>query len=420
MKKKTIVILSLIIAVTLVFAACADNSGLTIPKEQANADLPADATLGAAPNNAAAIVVMVINGKEIYKDQYDNAYSTIASQYGLSEEDSSYAVLIQQSAIDLLISEQTMLQKIEELGYMNLTDEEMAEAQEQAQAELDYVTSTATDTIIAGLPENYTDDELQTATTAYEDMILAKYGFTRESFLEYFIQAIAVENARAELLKDIIPSDDEVLAQYNNTVEADKEAIGSDLSVYDGYLASYKDSYYIPEGVRYVKHVLITLSDEQTSAISTARSDEGDEAANKLREEALLTIADKANEVLTKLQNDEISFTDAVTEYGQDPGMEYYPDGYEVYNGCTLYVQEFTDGAMALKNVGDISGLIATDYGYHIIEYTSDRAAGPIPFESVQQSIYDSLVTTVQDEAWQAMLSEWAAAADYTVYEDKL
>ena len=183
-----------------------------------------------------------------------------------------------------------------------------------------------------------------------------------------------------------------------------KKPIGSDLSVYDTYLASYQESYYIPEGVRYVRHILIALDDELASEINTTRSNDGDEAANTLRDESLLTIEEKANEVLSLLQNEEITFTDAIAEYNDDPGMEYYPEGYEIYSGCTLYVPEFTDNAMSLENVGDITGLVATDYGYHIIEYTTDRASGPVslrvcPAGYIRQSAPDSSGRSVAGSA---------------------
>ena len=62
LKKKTTIIFSLIIAVTLLFAACANDTELTLPQEHVDADLPSVATPGAAPDNDAAIVVMVVNG----------------------------------------------------------------------------------------------------------------------------------------------------------------------------------------------------------------------------------------------------------------------------------------------------------------------------------------------------------------------
>ena len=420
MKKKTTIIFSLIIAVTFLLAACANNSDLTLPQEQVDADLPSVATPGAAPNNDSAIIVMIVNGENVYKDKYDAAYSSVCNNLGLSENDTSFASLLQQSAIELLLSEEVMLQKLEELGYMDLSEEDMQSAKDQAQGELDYVTFSATESILAGLPDDYTEQEMDDAITAYEDQILSQYGLTRESFLEYFTQGIALQNAQAELLKDVVPTDEEVMAQYENTLAADEEAIGSDLSVYDTYLASYQESYYIPEGVRYVRHVLIALDDELATEISTTRTNDGDEAADKLRDESLLTIEEKANEVLSLLQNGEITFTDAIAEYNDDPGMEYYPEGYEIYSGCTLYVPEFTESAMSLENIGDITGLVATDYGYHIIEYTTDRTSGPVAFESVQQDIYDNLLPTLQDEAWQALLDQWVAEADYTVYNENI
>ena len=150
MKKKTTIIFSLIIAVTFLLAACANDADLTLPQEHVDADLPSVAVPGAAPDNDAAIVVMIVNGENVYKDKYNSAYSSVCNNLGLSEDDASFASLLQQSAVELLLSEEVMLQKLEELGYMDLSEEDMQSAQDQAQSELDYVTFSATESILAG------------------------------------------------------------------------------------------------------------------------------------------------------------------------------------------------------------------------------------------------------------------------------
>ncbi len=57
-------------------------------------------------------------------------------------------------------------------------------------------------------------------------------------------------------------------------------------------------------------------------------------------------------------------FDQLMTDYGMDPGVEQNPDGYTFGEG--EMVEPFYEGAKALEP-GQLSALIPTDYGYHII-----------------------------------------------------
>jgi parvulin-like peptidyl-prolyl isomerase len=420
LKKKITFILCAILAVAFVFGACAKADELSIPKEHDSANIPALASPGPAPNNAAAIVVMEVGGEKVYKDEFDEAYSSLCSQYGIAEDDESLSGMIADTALDLLLSEKVIRIKLKELGYMDLSDEDLENAQTQAQSELDYVTAGSIPSIIEELGEDYTEQEYKDALVKFEDELLSDYDLTREDFMNFFYETIALENARAELLKDAVPAEEEVKLQYNNFVEADKEAIGDDLASYESLLNQKGFSYYIPEGIRFARHILIKLDDESVSEISTLRQSGDDAAADEALTEALTTIQEESDTVLALLQSGDITFTEGIETYNEDPGMKSNPDGYEIYEGNGTFVESFTIGAMSLENLGDITGLVASDFGYHIIEYTSDKPAGAVAFESVHDAIYDSMVSTLQDNEWAKLIAQWKEEVPYTMYKDVL
>ncbi len=73
---------------------------------------------------------------------------------------------------------------------------------------------------------------------------------------------------------------------------------------------------------------------------------------------------ERAEEVLAKVEAGE-DFFKLVEEYGEDPGMVNNLDGYYFKEGDM--VEPFYEGAIALKE-GETSGLVETNYGYHIIK----------------------------------------------------
>jgi parvulin-like peptidyl-prolyl isomerase len=75
----------------------------------------------------------------------------------------------------------------------------------------------------------------------------------------------------------------------------------------------------------------------------------------------------KAEDVLAQIQKGEKSFEDLAKEYSEDTTAE---DGGDLsYFGKGTMVQEFETAAFSLR-VGETSGLVLTEYGYHIIKVT--------------------------------------------------
>ena len=103
----------------------------------------------------------------------------------------------------------------------------------------------------------------------------------------------------------------------------------------------------------YVDHILLLTKD---SATNEPLSEE-DAAAKKAQAEDLLSQL-QASEDLEAL------FTEFADTYGEDPGRESGA-GYLI-DPTTSFVQEFKDAAFALKP-GEISGIVESDYGYHIL-----------------------------------------------------
>lgn len=114
----------------------------------------------------------------------------------------------------------------------------------------------------------------------------------------------------------------------------------------------------------YVDHILLATKDTETN--------------ESLSEEEIAEKKAKADELLAQLQAADPSdledlFTQLAGENGEDPGRDS-ANGYLI-NADTSFVQEFKDAAFALRP-GELSGIVESDYGYHILlrkELTEDH-----------------------------------------------
>lgn len=82
---------------------------------------------------------------------------------------------------------------------------------------------------------------------------------------------------------------------------------------------------------------------------------------------------DKANTALAAVKEGKKSFEELATEYSEDPSAAQNK-GDLGWFGKGVMVQEFEDAAFSMKK-GEVSDLIHTDFGYHIIKILDTRTA---------------------------------------------
>ena len=107
------------------------------------------------------------------------------------------------------------------------------------------------------------------------------------------------------------------------------------------------------QGMFYVKHILLMTVDDSYQPLPE------DEIAGKKAQ---------AEELLARLQAEEdmpAMFDELMNTYSEDGGLASNPDGY-VFNGSDSLVGGFREAALELEE-GQLSGIVETDYGYHIM-----------------------------------------------------
>ncbi len=117
----------------------------------------------------------------------------------------------------------------------------------------------------------------------------------------------------------------------------------------------------------------------------------------------LVDSEDKANELLTAIRAGEISFEDAARENSSCPSSQ---------NGGSLgefgrgqMVPEFDKACFSME-VGEIAGPVQTQFGYHLIRLDDKKAAAPLHFGDVRESITRQLTAEKQQAAYRSKINQ--------------
>ena len=149
------------------------------------------------------------------------------------------------------------------------------------------------------------------------------------------------------------------------------------------------DEYLDSLGVFAVKHILLKNTDDNDQPLS-----EEELAQQKALAEDLLSQLQGASDL-------EAKFDELMNGYSQDPGLAANPDGY-VFNSTDSLVGGFREAALELE-VGQLSGLVETDYGWHIMLR--------LPLTEETKAEYGA---NFRDDALNDLIGQWEDEADVT------
>ena len=204
-----------------------------------------------------------------------------------------------------------------------------------------------------------------------DDAALKKY--YEQNPKEFQVQ----EQAKVEYVKF---SADDLLAK----VEVNKDDVRK-------YYDEHQNDFGTPEERR-AAHILITVN----AAASQAEQD----AAKA-----------KAEQLLQQARQNPAKFAELAKKNSQDPGSA--ANGGDLgFFGRGMMVKPFEDATFALK-VGEISGLVKSDFGYHIIKLIAVKPSRVLPFDEAREGIVNKL----RQQKAAEMFADMAERFSNTVYE---
>lgn len=149
------------------------------------------------------------------------------------------------------------------------------------------------------------------------------------------------------------------------------------------------DEYLDSLGVFAVKHILLKNTDDNDQPLS---------------DEALAEKKALADDLLSQLQGAsdlEAKFDELMNAYSEDGGLATNPDGYVFSAGDSL-VGGFREATLELE-IGGLSGVVETDYGYHIMLR--------LPLTEETKAEYGA---NFRADALEDQVQQWLDAADVT------
>lgn len=311
MKKLTAIIIALLMVAATALTAC---NGADKPVEENN--VPVDVTESTEFNTTLEEkLAEIVPTKDIDKEMLLNVggvpMSAAAVRYATIACNSFYADSTEENVEELKADEIDNFYRLN-AAVVNMADEmDINLSDEEFQ-------SSITDNYNA-MKESYGDDfetvvETYTYQTPYFYFLNQYYNLLYSKLYEqYSTEEEFAANLKAETLKDMLESETPYVR---------------------------------------AKHILVCFPEEgegEDGAITDAQ-----------KEETLK----KANDVLALVESGE-DFDALIAEYGEDPGAQTYPGGYYFTTG--MMVAPFEEAAFALEE-GQTSGLVETNYGYHIIK----------------------------------------------------
>ena len=366
-----------------------------------------------------------MTGGEMYtptEDDYNKVRETIATA---------------QARFEILLS------KMPELGVSDFTEEEKASLKKEAE-------NYYLENIYA-----YMQQGISMEDAAY---YLATQGLTVEMLYDNFYRSAIQEKVTAALEIDETVTDEDIQAKYEQLTSNYEKNYAKAPTQVETSANSGNTVYFMPENMRYVKHIVIiseneALVSEYNTAIQKLMAYESEYATvtaatyqpkydaivekaikeeclenidiweakvEDLKERYLESVRDEIDQILSAIENGE-SFDHLIETYSDDPGSKVEPvksNGYLVYENSAIWDEAFIEAAKALDNVGDVSEPAVGTLGVYIVKYESQPQSGKAGLDDVKEAVIQSVLSERRSNNFASLAEAWFAEGNIQVNLD--
>ncbi|GAC28077.1 SurA N-terminal domain-containing protein [Brumicola pallidula] len=359
--------------------------------------------VGSYLGSSSTPVAATVNGEDITLNEVEAAYQNqrtrMEAQFGESVAaafaNEAYLETFRTQVLDQLISEKLIEQQATELGLRVSTEQ---------------IKQTIFDIDAFKIAGQFDNDTFQA--------VIARQNFTPASFRDYLRKQMTTEQLSNVINGSSFSIDDEVTAilrlqqqtRTARTLEVSATNFATDVTVSDEEVEQYYQSnlsdFDTQEQVK-LSYVTISVSDLIANEVVTEEevlaNYQDNLAAYQTLEERrishiLIEFGDDeaaakamAEEVLALVQVPEADFAQIASERSADTISAEVGGDLDFINRGD-WSESFEDAAFGLKEVGDNSGLVQTEFGYHIIKLTELTSVITTPFAEIQEELTQRLL----------------------------
>jgi peptidyl-prolyl cis-trans isomerase D len=366
------------------------------------------AGVGSYINSSASGAAAVVNGDEIGLDDLERAYqnerSRMESQFGEAfaalASDTAYLQNFRQGILERLISEKLLDQAAQDLG-LRVSDEQIKLA-------------------IVGMQEFQVDGKFDNDRYL---AILRQAGFQTNNFRDY----MRVDMVRRQLSQSLMGTEFALTSEAKRAFVMQQQTrdirylsipaakFAAQIDVNDDEISTYYQSnisQFDTQQKVSLDYIELTLQDllpsidvkedellEYYQQNITNYSTDGERKVSHILFESAErdpTVMAKAEEVLSKIQSGE-DFFELAKAFSSDT-FSAENGGDLGWFGKGIMDPAFEDAAFTLSDKGDVSNIIKSEFGYHIIKLTDTKPEQITVFENVKQEISVKVKTFKAEE----------------------
>ena len=308
--------------------------------------------------------------------------------------------------VNYLLNEKIMYKKFEELG-LTITEEENAQIDADTESGIADI-KTALKSRIEGADQLSEEELAQRAEEEYEKL-LSNCGLTYDD-IRRWQESIVVQNKLTEYINA------EFVYDPTNTEQQVEAIIASAKSSYEADPSSYSmdsmQGLWIPDGSRYIQHILLKFEDDVITEISTLRDEGSDANADALRDEKIAAMSEEISEVEEKVAAGG-DFAELMNQYSDDGDTTI---SYLIVPGTTVYMDGFAEAALSIEEIGG-TAVCVTDYGWHIIRYTEPAKVSEEDLQAYKDSLHAYMEEQYRSQNYSTAMKEWRS--EYTLVIDR-
>ena len=268
-------------------------------------------------------------------------------------------------------------------------------------------------------------EESPDASDGMVDAFLADMGCTQEAYRQQL--ELELKNRRVLDLYcgEIALDEGEALAYYERQyVSVCRERYEGNIPLFEQeVLVNGGVSYYVPEGYRRIKHIVMALPEDIANRLSALQS--GSSSISEDAWQALLDAAGKAmkpkTDAIYQALEDGESFESQMALYSYVKGVAPEDAGYLLHADSVLWDDGFLKAALALEHLGDVSEPVVTSAGVHIILYAGDEPAGALALTQEQQALLEQeALADKQNKALEALVSQHRGDYEIATHPEEL